>query len=147
MRLDVTVEEEVRKLTGTGGWFRTPKTRPEWDVLIRIHLTEEERAIATKHNLWSTKIYFGEYSPDRFESMSAEENELLGGVTRREYYLDWLVNGLEGRSGRCSVCATFYSPQAAKQFEQHLINDVMPKVKALIYDSAEPNVGSRSYEI
>jgi hypothetical protein len=146
MRLDVTTKEVTQELANTKGWFRAAKTRPVWDVILRLHLSEEERAIINKRNLWKSKFHLRKFPPEHFEGMTSEERSLIGHVTDQQADLHWFVNGYQGKKSLIYPTVSCYTPQAAKQFEQHFVEDVLPRIKALIADSAEGRSGTRSYE-
>lgn len=146
MRLEVTVEEGTQELAGTKGWFRAAQTRPTWDVILKLHLTEEERAIINKRNLWETDFHFRQFPSEHFEAMSDTERSLIGHVADQSADLQWFVNGIKGKTRIVYPTVTCYTPQAAKQFEDRFVNKILPQIKALIAENAEPSTGTRSYE-
>ncbi len=145
MKLRFDVKETVRDIPGSGGWFRSPQKRPVWTATLRIELTEEERAIATQRNLWDRDLFSYPRPAESFDGSSAASAM----VSNMPFIVDLhsLANGIVGRGNQTFFPGMdFYTPQDAKHFEQYIVDTAMPKIKALINDSAKPSTGSRSYD-
>lgn len=60
------VERDETLPSGWRSWFKTPKKIKEYQVILKLDLNEEERAILTEYELWDSVIYYddGNLPPD-----------------------------------------------------------------------------------
>ncbi len=99
--------------------------KPKWFVNCKIVFSDEELAIIRQRDLRDLEVY-----TEVHHNMPGEPiNRTLGEVVKH------------------GIACSFNTPIEAKQFEQHLKEELLPNLKNYLAVSAEPMTGSTTFEL
>jgi hypothetical protein len=143
MHINITTEEITEELPKPAGFLRNlqkAKTRPAWDVQVRVTFSEEEKAIIERHNLRKRTIYVHKFPLEQLDRLVPE--------SRRHALSEYDVKVEDFMEGTWKGCfhMTWYTPWDAKKYVEELRSNILPMLKD--YLTVNRTVGSSdSFEL
>jgi hypothetical protein len=133
MRVTIENTSEERKRQRAQSFFNIFSSAgkvTDYIVRVSIVLSEKERAILERHNLWEVSLMMDEF---RVPRDWLDANPILYNQVGQpqDITIADLINGYDGRP----FSRRFSTPVDAKHFELKLRNDAFPRLKRYIEDS------------
>jgi hypothetical protein len=131
MKVTLKTVERQDKLVKPDGFlsrFKKDEYQTVYVVQLFIELSNEERVVVQKANLLDIGIFTDEYYDPLYEAMTPFQ-VTLGKMLAQPY------------------AYMFKLPALARQFEETLKSEHLPKIKHLLTQNAKPTTGSETFEL
>jgi hypothetical protein len=142
MRVSITHRQETltAKPRGLFDRFKTLKSTTYYNVDTTIDLSEEERAILDKYDLWD-KVLFNLKLPEQPDNPSASEAErLVASITHSDFTIEEVLD-------EKPFTRWFYSPIEAENFAHRMETEILPNLKKYITQSHSATRQGRTFEL